>query len=303
MTKRSFFTISSLLFLLHLGLLFYPVQADAASQQVKIGVLAHRGAETALTMWTPTACYLNSVVPSYSFSIVPLGFHEIGPAVERGDVDFVLTNSSIYVELEARYGANRIATLQNNGWQGGHTVFGGVIFCRADRNDIRTLNDLKGKSFLAVDETSLGGWQVAWRELKQFGLDPYRDFSSLQFAGTTHDAVVYAVRDGKVDAGTVRTDTLERMAADEKIDLRAFRILNEQHVKDFPFLLSTRLYPEWPFAMTARADYGLAEQVVVALLKMPQSSPAAKAGKITGWTIPLDYYPVHELMKELRLGP
>ena len=303
MTKRPLFMIDALLFLLYSGLLFCPVQAEAADQQVKIGVLAHRGAETALKMWTPTADYLTKHIPRYSFSIVPLGFHEIGQAVARGDTDFVLANSSIYVELEARYGVNRIATLRNDGWQGGHTVFGGVIFCRADRNDIVSLDNLKGKSFLAVDETSLGGWQVAWRELKNSGLDPYRDFSRLRFTETTHDAVVYAVRDGRADAGTVRSDTLERMAAEEKIDIRAFRILNQQHDANFPFLLSTRLYPEWPFAKTRHTDNELAEQVLIALLEMPHASPAAEAAKIAGWTIPLDYHPVHDLMKELRLGP
>ncbi|MBI5846724.1 MAG: PAS domain S-box protein [Nitrospirae bacterium] len=276
--------------------------ADSPNQQVKIGVLAYRGAETALTMWGPTADYLSKNIPRNTFSIVPLGFHEIGPAVERGDVDFVLANSSIYVELEARYNANRIATLRNDGLHGGQTVFGGVIFCLADRSDINSLGDLKGKSFLAVDEASLGGWQVAWRELKKSGLDPYRDFSGLHFSETTHDDVVYAIRDGKADAGTVRTDTLERMTAEGKIDIRAFRILNQQE-KGFPFQLSTRLYPEWPLAATRNTDIELAEQVAVALFGMPHDSSAAKAGKITGWTIPLVYQPVHDLMKELRLGP
>ncbi len=301
MTKRSLFTISSILFLLCSGLLFSSVQADAAQQQVKIGVLAYRGAEAALTMWSPTADYLTKNIPHYTFSIVPLSFHEINHAVERGDVDFVLANSSIYVELEARYGADRIATLRNNGWLGGHTVFGGVIFCRADRSDISNLNALKGRSFSAVDETSLGGWQVAWRELKSSGLDPYRDFSSLRFADT-HDAVVYAVRDNKADAGTVRTDTLERMAAEGKIDIRVFRILNQQQEKGFPFLLSTRLYPEWPLAVVRHTDSELAEQVAVALITMPHDGPASQAGKIRGWTIPLDYQPVHDLQKELRIG-
>jgi PAS domain S-box-containing protein len=303
MTKRSLFTIGSLLFLLHGGLLSRPVQADAVSQQIRIGVLAHRGADEALKMWTPTADYLTANVPRYSFSIVPLDFHALGPAVGRGEVNFILANSSIYVELEARYGASRIATLQNSTWQRGRTVFGGVIFCRADRNDIKSLQDLKGKSFIAVDETSLGGWQIAWRELKDNGLDPYLDFAGLRFADTTHDAVVYAVRDNKTDAGTVRTDILEQMAAEGKIDLRHFRILNQKHELNFPFLLSTRLYPEWPFAKARQTDTELAKRVAVALFNMPRDNSAAKTGKIAGWTIPLDYQPVHELLRELRLGP
>lgn len=285
-----------------LSSLAVPTTASGDLPSVKIGVLAYRGDEEALKMWTPTAAYLNRAVPGYSFSIVPLDFREIGPAVGLGEVDFVLTNTSIYVELEAMHGISRMATLQNLGRAGGSTVFGGVILCRADRRDINGLGDLKGGSFMGVDDTSLGGWRVAWRELKAHGIDPYHDFKPLQF-GDTHDAVVYAVLNGKVDAGTVRTDTIERMAEAGKIDLNRLRVLNPQNVPGFPYALSTRVYPEWPFARLRRTDDDLAQNVVIALLKMPADSPAARAGRIVGWTVPLDYEPVHALLKELRIGP
>lgn len=271
-------------------------------EQIKIGVLAYRGKDDALKMWTPTADYLTSRLPGYSVTIAPLDFDEIGPAVGRGDVDYVIANSAIYVELEAKYGVARIATLKTLNKKKIATIFGGVIFCRADRADIKDLKDLRGKNFIAVDKTSLGGWLAAYREFKAHDIDPYSDFKRLEF-GQTHDAVVYAVRDGKADAGTVRTDILERMAADGKIDMNTFHILNRQETGDFPYLLSTRLYPEWPFAKVKGASTEHAEQLAIALLDMRQDSPAAKAAKIAGWTIPLDYHPVHELMKELRIGP
>jgi len=302
MVKRTLFAIVCLLFCLIGTARAIPAES-APPTPVKIGVLAHRGAAAAHQMWDQTAEYLSSNIPRHAFTIVPLSFAQLAPAVARGEIDFVLANSSIYVELEARYGVTRIATMVNDGRQGDQTRFGGVIFCRADRHELNTIDDLHGKSFLAVDETSLGGWQVAWRELKANGLDPARDFRRLRFANTTHDAVVYAIRDGQADAGTVRTDTLERLAAEGKIELGAFRIINPQHVPGFPFLLSTRLYPEWPLAALAQTRRNLAEQVTVALLKMPPESPLTRAAQITGWTIPLDYQPVHELMQELRLEP
>ncbi|NTV13031.1 MAG: phosphate/phosphite/phosphonate ABC transporter substrate-binding protein [Desulfobulbaceae bacterium] len=303
MSKRSWCVIAAFFLFLSGHLFLTLASATVAGNKVKVGVLAHRGAATALKMWNPTAEYLSSNIPAHTFTIIPLGFQEIGPAVAQGEVDFVLANSSIYVELEARYGVSRIATLQNEGLVGDYNVFGGVIFCRSDRPDINNLEDLKGKSFLAVDATSLGGWQVAWRELKKQGLDPYRDFRRLQFTESTHDEVVYAVRDGKADAGTVRTDTLERLAEEGKIDLKGFHILNQQREKNFPYLLSTRLYPEWPLAVVRDTDGALAKQVAVALFQMPMASPAIKAAKIRSWTIPLDYQPVHDLLKELRLRP
>jgi diguanylate cyclase (GGDEF)-like protein len=143
---------------------------------------------------------------------------------------------------------------------------------------------------------------MAWREFKFEGIDPDRDFAELLFGGT-HDAVVYSVRDGKVDAGTVRTDTLERMHDNGKIDMGDFRILNPKKAERFPFALSTRLYPEWPLAKVRHVQDELAQQVAIALMNMSRGDPTAISANIEGWTIPADYQPVHDLMKELHLGP
>ena len=283
------------------SLVLSPV-AHGKGDTVRIGVLAYRGKDQALRMWSPTALYLSRLVPGHTFTIVPLDFQEMGPAVGSNAVDFLVTNTSFYVELESKYGISRIATLQNKRNAKLYTAFGGVIFCKADRQDVQNLRDLKRKRFMAVEETSLGGWQAAWREFKAAGIDPYRDFSKLEF-GNTHDAVVYAVLDGKVDAGTVRTDTLERMKDAGLIDPSVFRILNQQDEKDFPFTLSTRLYPEWPFAKIKVTSDALAQDVLIALLKLRPEDSAARAAHISGWTIPLNYQPVQDLMKELGVGP
>jgi len=282
--------------------LFLSPVAHGKEDTVRIGVLAYRGKDQVMQMWSPTALYLSRSIPGHTFAIVPLDFQEMGPAVGRHAVDFLVTNTSFYVELESQYGVSRIATLQNKRNSNVYTAFGGVIFCKADRQDIQDLGDLKRKRFMAVEETSLGGWQAAWREFKAAGIDPYRDFNKLEF-GNTHDAVVYAVRDGKVDAGTVRTDSLERMREAGLIDMSTFRILNQQNKKDFPFALSTQLYPEWPFAKLKETSNELAQEVLIALLQLRPEDPAAKAAQINGWTIPLDYQPVHDLMKELGLRP
>ena len=115
--------------------------------------------------------------------------------------------------------------------------------------------------------------------------------------------MVQAVRDGKVDAGTVRSDSLERLAKEGSINLSDFRVINEKHYKGFPLRISTALYPEWPLAKLKHTSDGLAKLVAIELLNMPADSPANKAAGIGGWTIPLDYQLVHDLMKELRFGP
>ncbi len=273
---------------------------------VKIGVLAKRGAEMCLEEWSPTADYLSDNIPGKTFEIIPLDHEQIYASVENDEIDFVLANSSIYVELEYKSGINRIATLMNR-CLGGYCYYSnywGVIFCKKDRSDMRRLSDLKNKTFMAVEESSLGGWRMAWRELKDCGINPYKDFKELRFGGT-HDAVIYAVRDGKVDAGTVRADTFERMRTEDKIDINDFYVFHEHGEKevDLPFPHSTRGYPEWPFAKLKHTADNLAKKVTMALLQMPENSFAAIAANCGGWTIPLNYQPVHECLKELKVGP
>jgi len=280
------------------------MQLTAAVKEVKIGVLAKRGHERCLARWSPTARYLTDKIPNHAFVIVPLDFEHIYDAVAAQEVDFILSNSSFYVELEHFYGANRIATLKNRILNRIHTTFGGVIFCRRDRQDMRRLEDLKAKTFMAVKETSFGGWRMAWREMLEKNIDPYKDFKTLSFGGT-HDAVVYAILKGVADAGTVRTDTLERMNAEGKIKIDDFYILHEHCGGDvhLPFLHSTREYPEWPLARVKHTSAQLAEMVVTALLQMPPDSEAARTALCGGWTIPLNYQSVHDCLKFLKVGP
>jgi signal transduction histidine kinase/DNA-binding response OmpR family regulator/ABC-type phosphate/phosphonate transport system substrate-binding protein/HPt (histidine-containing phosphotransfer) domain-containing protein len=280
------------------------LEVQAAERPLKIGVLATRGEEQCLKAWSPTADYLTSRIPGQTFVIVPLTHALIAPSVREAAVDFILTNSSFYVELEQGYGVDRIATLKEMRLGRAYSKYGGVIFSRSARTDIRNLADLKGKSFMGVSEGSLGGWQMAWRELKENGIDPHRDFKKLQF-GETHDEVVNAVRDGLVDVGTVRTNTLEEMSAEGKIDLQDFYVFPRLHDGNIqtPYLCTTREYPDWPIAKVKGTPDDLAEKVAVALLQMQPDSPAAVAAECAGWTIPLNYQPVMELMMALRMGP
>lgn len=277
----------------------------AAEELVKIGVLAQRGEEQCLKTWQPTADYLSSRIPGHRFEIIPLGYSIISTTVASGKVDFILTNSAMYVELEQKYGVNRIVTLKERRQNRLYSSYGSVIFTRASRKDIRSFNDLKGRSIMGVSEDSLGGWMMAWRELKENGIQPPRDFTSLSY-GETHDDVVYAVRDGVVEVGVVRTNSLEVMAEEGSIVLSDFFVFPPPLTVPRPlpsYLITTREYPNWPMAEVRGTIDSLAEKVAVALLAMPMESQAAMAAGSGGWTIPLNYQPVMDCMMALHVGP
>ncbi|MCK5313424.1 MAG: PhnD/SsuA/transferrin family substrate-binding protein, partial [Desulfobacteraceae bacterium] len=175
------------------------------------------------------------------------------------------------------------------------------IFTSDENDEINSVNDLPGKTFMAVKKSSFGGWQMAYMELLNLGIDPLKDFSKFEFGGK-HDNVVLAIQNGVVDAGTVRTDTLERMAAAGTIELSEFKILSQKKYGDFPFVCSTALYPEWPMAKTKGTSDQIAGKVVAALKQLKSTDKAAQDAKIMGWTDSLDYQGVEDLQIKLKVG-
>jgi len=271
------------------------------ADEVKIGVLAKRGAVKAMQQWGATASYLSNSIDDYTFVIVPLSFDEVFPAIKKNEVDFFLVNSSMFVTAEVKYKAKVVSTMINSKQGQSLNQFGGVIITSVYNDDINELNDLKGHSFMAVKSSSFGGWQMAYKELKDVGINPKKDFKKFEYGGK-HDNVVLAVLAGTFDAGTIRTDTIERMAAEGMIDMEEIKIVGEKNHAGFPFACSTALYPEWPLAKVNHTSNALAKQVAGALQKMKSSDKAAKDGKIVGWSKPLDYSGVETLQKRLRVG-
>ena len=298
--RKSAFMLESILLIFVLLFFSSPsVHADT----IKIGLRAILGVEKSMQQWKPTADYLSEKIPEHKFIMVPIvGLKELLREAEKNRFDFVLTNPSSFVEMESRFGASAILTLRNKRQGKAYSKFGSVIFTRAD-SDINEIKDLQGKSMVGVSETAFGGWRVALRELLKEGFDVENKLKKISFSGGIQQDVVSIVRLGNADAGVVRTDMLERLAQRGEFKLDEFKIINKKVVKDFPFLLSTQLYPEWPFSKMHHTPAELSKKVALALLTISSSHPAARAGKYVGWTVPEDYQPVHSLMKDLKVGP
>jgi len=284
------------------GIFFVLVFATGlmAKDEYRIGVLAKRGPEKCLEEWGATADYLKQKLPEMTFEIVPLSFKQTFAAIQNGEVDFFIVNSSMFVTAQQKYNAAAVVTMVNLRQGKAVAKFGGVILTRADNPAINSLNDLKGKTFMGVDQSSFGGWQMAALEMMNNKIDPAKDFAKLEW-GASHDKVVYAIRDKKVEAGTVRTDTLETMVAEGTITLSDYKIIDKKEYADFPFVCSTALYPEWPLGKTNQIPADVAAKVKKALMEMKPDDKAAKDAKVQGWTEALDYTPVAELQKTLKV--
>lgn len=283
-------------------LVAFVVPAGAA-QPIKIGVLAFRSKPVTLAQWLPLAGVLEQNIPGSDFVIEALTLPEMEAAVAANGLDFVLTNPGHYVLLNRRYGlSSPIATLvvSENG-QSVH-AFGGVIFTGTDQPSIATLSNLKGKRIAVVSTDSLGAYQMQAYELKRAGIRLPHDVR-LVVTGLPQDNAVEAVLAGRADAGFVRTGVLEALEREGKLDPGQVRVLNRQDAAGSPVQVSTRMYPEWPFAASLSVDEHIAQRVAATLFLLGEDKKAAAAMKIHGFVIPGDYSSVAEVLRELRAPP
>lgn len=277
--------------------------APSNGSLVRIAVVEGKGYQHTLPEWQPTADYLERLIPGFTFAFLSYDLKELRPALERGLFDFVLTDSGLFIDLEQDYNVAPVVMRRMLQHREPSARFGALILTRADRRDITELADLRGKSFMAAHE-GFGSFYLAWRELHNSGIRPFRDLASVMLENDTADNIVYALRDGKVDAIAIPTGAFERLSEGKRIDPRMFRVLNPRPPADsYGLITSTTLYPEWTLAAMPATPEALTQAVARALLAMKPDDRAARVGGYAGWTTPLSYAPVHALFKDLRLGP
>ena len=275
----------------------------AEQEDVRIGVLAHRPKPQVQQQWAPLAEALNHDIPKHRFAVAAYTFEELQAAVSARQVDFVLTNPGHYVLVSRRVGLSApLATLANLEQGKPVSAFGGVIFTRVDREGIRELADVRGKTVAFTSTDSLGGYQMQAYELLKAGVDPARDFRPL-LTGMPHDNVVDAVLSGRADVGFVRSGLIEGMTREGKLDQAKVRVLNAQALAAFPVQVSTRLYPEWAFAALPHTSKDVTRKVASFLLSIEDDPDLTRALHIHGFDVASDYTPVVELLRELRMPP
>lgn len=287
---------------LFLLLLSIPALSATAEPPLRLGVLAFRPKVQAMKQWQPLARHIENSL-GRRVQLTVYNYPDLNTAVQQKSVDIVFTNPGHYVLLRRRYDLSApLATQITREGAYEMSSFGGVIFTRADETGINNLADLSGKLVAATDIDSLGGYQMQAYEMLEAAL-PLPNNDTFLATGMPHDRVEEAVLAGRADAGFVRSGVLESMVRENRLDLARIKILNRQKLPAFPFIASTRLYPEWPVAVMPQVDEKLARRLTVALLSLPSGSKAARAAEIGGFAIPSDYSSVEDVLRKLRMPP
>ncbi|KAB2926969.1 MAG: PhnD/SsuA/transferrin family substrate-binding protein [Dechloromonas sp.] len=295
--------ISFVRFLLRLFLsaAILAVCLPVAAETLTLGLFAYRPREILEVRYQPLADYLSRELGGVTVKLRVLDQDEIEAALARNELDLVFTNPSHYVLIRTRFNlTGALATLvsQDNGVPSSR--LGGLIITRDDKT-VDRLEKLRGRRIAVPGMKYLGGYQTQAYELLKagFSLPGDADFTIVG----SHDAVVRAVLAGEADAGFIRSGLIEQLRAEGRIDTRRLRIVNAQQHPDFPYIVSTRLYPEWAFVALPHVDSRKVRRIASSLMLLEADHPVAKAAGIAGFAPPADYLPVENVMRALRSPP
>jgi phosphonate transport system substrate-binding protein len=220
--------------------------------------------------------------------IFPDTFDEHMKMVGQGKLDISFSNPVAYVKMAHRYGTKAFARIIE---EDGRAEFRGQIISRRDNIAIQTLEDCKGKRWIAVDPTSAGGYMYPLGHFYDHGIRK-EDFAEIAFApgpGGKQEKVALAVHAGKYDIGSVREGTLEVVA--EKIDTSELRVL-----------AISRWYPGWLYSARKDLDPSVIDKIRKALLALhgdnPEHQKIFQAAHITGIlpSVDQEYDSVRELL-------
>lgn len=279
------------------------VAESSPKQTLKFGVFNYLGDAQTYAKYAPIVDYLNHALVHEHIELEVLSHDEMDRRIAEGTLDLATTNPTHFLHIRRSNHVDGVMASLVSVQDGVYLPYlAGVILVLNQREDIRSLSDIRGKRIATPGGHLLGGYQTQVFELLQEGIQVPRDVAEVRAVGT-HQDVVRAVLDGSVDVGFLRSGILEMMEASGALLPGDVRVINPQTTANFPYQHSTRLYPEWPVFSMPHVNEHAVRHVASALFSLESDNPAAKQAEIYGYSVPRDYLQVEELSRTLRLPP
>ena len=179
-----------------------------------------------------------------------------GLAADRLDIVWYGGFTSVQATQRAK-GATRLAMREED------ASFKSLFVTRTD-SGIKTLADLKGKTFAFGSVSSTSGHLMPRYFLKAAGVEPERDFKRFGFSGA-HDATAAWVEAGRVDAGALNFLVWRKLVEKKKIDTGKIHVF-----------WTTPPYVDYVWVARGGVPREIREKFTQALLKLDYSNPEHK---------------------------
>ncbi len=161
-------------------------------------------------------------------------------------------------------------------------------------NRINDVNDLKGKRFAFVSESSTSGYLMPLGYFKEMGIAPERDFTKVKFSGS-HAQVKTDLESGEVDA-----------IADDKPSYLTEQKAGRFNSQKYKIIWESSPIPQGPIVILAdKVSPELVTNLKKALVSASEGLVDVNGAEAAGYTLVQDedYEPIRKLQAQLKLKP
>jgi phosphonate transport system substrate-binding protein len=135
------------------------------------------------------------------------------------------------------------------------------VFVTNPKANIKSLEELKGKTFAFGSAGSTSGHTMPRYFLLKAGIVPEQDFSKFSYSGA-HDATAIWVQSGRVDAGALNIAVWEKLVETKKVDTSQVFVF-----------WTTPPYVDYNWTVRGDLDKGLVQKIQQAFLRLDRSNP------------------------------
>ncbi len=228
-----------------------------APKVLRLSAIPDENPQELLRKYTPFTAYLERElgIPVKFVPVIDYAATVEGLVNKKLDVVWYGGFTSVQAVRRAGGKATRLVMRQED------AAFKSVFITRPDTG-IKTLRDLKGKTFSFGSVSSTSGHLMPRYFLLQKGIDPDQDFAQKPAFSGAHDATALWVEGGKVDAGALNVLVWRKLVKNKKIDTSRVKVF-----------WTTPPYVDYVWTARSELDRGLREKFTAALLKLDYSNP------------------------------
>ena len=200
-----------------IAILLAPVMiVIAGDKPIGVGMIPDAGAtQVSIQEKAPLRDYLTTQMGREVNLVIPTNYNATVEALGNGSLDFAYLGGLTYVKAHRQYGV--VPLVQRTSDLEFHSVF-----ITGGSSAVKSLADLKKKTFAFGDINSTSGHLMPYMELKRAGINVDADLK-FRYSGS-HPATAKAVESGAVDAGALDETVYNSMIAEGKLDKTKVRV-------------------------------------------------------------------------------
>lgn len=208
---------------------------------LRVGLIPNQAPDKIKAKYEPFRKYLEEKLGLPVELFVATNYAGVVEAMAADKLELAYFGGLTYVQAKQKAKIHPIVTEIDSETK--TTKYYSLIITQAS-SPIKTLQDLKGKTFAFGDINSTSGSLYPRIMLDRAGLKVPDDFANIIYTGK-HDATALAVQNGKVDAGGLEGRILNKLIEDGKIDRAKIRILAKSDpIEGYPWCVQDSLDPQ-----------------------------------------------------------